>query len=442
MSLSMEHNGQHFCAEQFTFSGYQALNQGFAFTLALSIPAQHFQAHQPITIKHNHQASSLTGFVREVITQPQCHTLCTRLIITPALMLKPHTLHRRIIQADTLNQALNSIAPQEACQSAPCDLKQGFHTQIDINNQSFFQAITQKSGYHFFYTHDDNRPTLNAKKQSDNWPTQNLNLVATACRLSLKQAANQHHPAPESEPINNTETYYFTSFDLRAHPGLCFTHAGKKLLITHINYQSLNTLGIKAKITACPLKDFQREETDNSTLSRATFGKIVAVHHNTVDMVFDWDTLKTRRPVRIAMPVSGQQQGFYSQPAINRIGIVRYLHGDPDQPYLIGCINGQNQALKENPCFKLGSADGNNTLTLTDDTLAIHSAKNFNTQTQSYQLDAKNNITVNAQNTLSLKGKTITLIADEEIDIDIGGSRLHITPEKVVLQSSSIEFKT
>ncbi|PIQ43676.1 MAG: hypothetical protein COV52_01040 [Gammaproteobacteria bacterium CG11_big_fil_rev_8_21_14_0_20_46_22] len=442
MSLSLEHAGQHFYAEHFTFQGYQTLNHGFSFTLVLSIPTQHFQAHQPISIKHKHQSCSLTGFVRDVMIQPERRTLCTQLIITPALMLEPNTLYRQIIEASTLQQALSLVAPKEADQITQGDLRDNFHTQIDINPLAFFQRITQKSGYHFFYTHTDNRPTLNAKKQSDHWPTQNLSLTPTGCQLALKQARNKHTPSPCPQGIRHTEKYYFSSFDLRAHPGLCFTHEQKTLVITHIHYQSLDTLGIKTEITACPLNDLQHGETQASTLSQATLGKIVAVHHNTVEMIFEWDTRKTRRPVPIAMPVSGHQQGFYSQPAANRIGIVNCLHNDPDQPYLIGCIDEESQALKEQACFKLCNADASNTLKLTEDTLLIASTHNINTQTQTYTLEAENNLTINTQSALALNGKTITLIADEEIDVNIAGTRLHITPNKINFKSSSIEFKT
>lgn len=187
-------------------------------------------------------------------------------------------------------------------------------------------------------------------------------------------------------------------------------------------------------------------------------------------VTFFWDRNAHSMPCRVSQAWAGPQWGTVFIPRVGMEVIVEFLHGDPDNPIITGCVyNGENMPPWPLPAKKQVSGiktqtmggSGYNELSFDDtagsEQIVMHAQKDLNATVlnnalndikvdntkkvggnQTTTIQGTQSVTVTKSSTLT-SNDSIKIEATNKIELVCGMSKITMTPQKVTITAISIE---
>ena len=203
-----------------------------------------------------------------------------------------------------------------------------------------------------------------------------------------------------------------------------------------------------------------------------TAGEINQDEQGRVRIQFHWDTQtsgdKTSCYVRVAQMMAGNGYGAQFIPRVGQEVLVSFIDGDPDQPIITGSVyNSRNPPpYKEANSTKTGISTKlsglANELYFDDkkdnELLYMHATKDFTKEiennltetikgeliqktTKQVNVSTEDNYTLNSDKAIAAKGKSISLEADDEIELKVGSSKITMSSSSISIEASNIDIK-
>ncbi|MEZ8191303.1 MULTISPECIES: type VI secretion system Vgr family protein [Vibrio] len=203
-----------------------------------------------------------------------------------------------------------------------------------------------------------------------------------------------------------------------------------------------------------------------------TAGEINQDEQGRVRIQFHWDTQtsgdKTSCYVRVAQMMAGNGYGAQFIPRVGQEVLVSFIDGDPDQPIITGSVyNSKNPPpYKEANSTKTGISTKlsglANELYFDDkkdnELLYIHATKDFTKEiennltetikgeliqktTKQVNVSTEDNYTLNSDKAIAAKGKSISLEADDKIELKVGSSKITMSSSSISIEASNIDIK-
>lgn len=203
-----------------------------------------------------------------------------------------------------------------------------------------------------------------------------------------------------------------------------------------------------------------------------TAGEINQDEQGRVRIQFHWDTQtsgdKTSCYVRVAQVMAGNGYGAQFIPRVGQEVLVSFIDGDPDQPIITGSVyNSKNPPpYKEANSTKTGISTKlsglANELYFDDkkdnELLYIHATKDFTKEiennltetikgeliqktTKQVNVSTEDNYTLNSDKAIAAKGKSISLEADDKIELKVGSSKITMSSSSISIEASNIDIK-
>ncbi len=191
-----------------------------------------------------------------------------------------------------------------------------------------------------------------------------------------------------------------------------------------------------------------------------------------VRIQFHWDTTttgdKTSCYVRVAQAMAGNGYGTQFIPRAGHEVMVAFLGGDPDNPVITGSVyNSSNPPpYKESNSTKTGISTKlqgeTNELCFDDkqdnEQIYLHAAKDLleevendhtqtikgelaQTVTKKIAITTDDNYTLAAKESLQESAKTISITADDKIELAVGSSKITLTTSAITIEANSIDIK-
>jgi type VI secretion system secreted protein VgrG len=210
----------------------------------------------------------------------------------------------------------------------------------------------------------------------------------------------------------------------------------------------------------------------SATVAGSTAGEINQDDQGRVRIQFHWDTEasgdKTSCYVRVAQMMAGSGYGAQFIPRVGQEVLVAFIDGDPDQPIITGSVYNSKNAppYKEANSTKSGiktKLTGQSNELYFDDKkdnelIYLHAAKditqeieNNHTETVKGELTQKvtkqmaisteDNYSLTVTKAMSEKAKSITIEADDSIDIKVGSSKISISSSSISIEATNIDIK-
>ncbi|EGA67595.1 type VI secretion system tip protein VgrG [Vibrio brasiliensis] len=221
-----------------------------------------------------------------------------------------------------------------------------------------------------------------------------------------------------------------------------------------------------------PIQKQRVHGMQSATVAGSTAGEINQDDQGRVRIQFQWDTEasgdKTSCYVRVAQMMAGSGYGAQFVPRTGQEVLVSFIDGDPDQPIITGSVYNSKNAppYKEANSTKSGiktKLSGQSNELYFDDKkdnelIYMHAAKditqeveNNHTETVKGELTQKvtkqmaisteDNYSLTVTKALSEKAKTITIEADDSIDLKVGSSKISISSSSISIEASNIDIK-
>ncbi|MFA0112659.1 type VI secretion system Vgr family protein [Vibrio sp. 10N.261.46.E11] len=203
-----------------------------------------------------------------------------------------------------------------------------------------------------------------------------------------------------------------------------------------------------------------------------TAGEINQDEQGRVRIQFHWDTQtsgdKTSCYVRVAQMMAGNGYGAQFIPRVGQEVLVSFIDGDPDQPIITGSVyNSKNPPpYKEANSTKTGISTKlsglANELYFDDkkdnELLYMHATKDFTKEiennltetikgeliqktTKQVNVSTEDNYTLNSNKAIAAKGKSISLEADDKIELKVGSSKITMSSSSISIEASNIDIK-
>lgn len=203
-----------------------------------------------------------------------------------------------------------------------------------------------------------------------------------------------------------------------------------------------------------------------------TAGEINQDEQGRVRIQFHWDTQtsgdKTSCYVRVAQMMAGNGYGAQFIPRVGQEVLVSFIDGDPDQPIITGSVyNSKNPPpYKEANSTKTGISTKlsglANELYFDDkkdnELLYMHATKDFTKEiennltetikgeliqktTKQVNVSTEDNYTLNSDKAIAAKGKSISLEADDKIELKVGSSKITMSSSSISIEASNIDIK-
>ncbi|RTZ14511.1 type VI secretion system tip protein VgrG [Vibrio aquaticus] len=210
----------------------------------------------------------------------------------------------------------------------------------------------------------------------------------------------------------------------------------------------------------------------SATVAGKTSGEINQDDQGRVYIQFHWDTEtsgdKTSCYVRVAQMLAGNGYGTQFVPRTGQEVLISFIDGDPDQPIITGSVYNSKNAppYKEADSTKSGiktKLSGQSNELYFDDKkdkelVYLHAAKdltreieNNHTETVKGELSqsvtkkmtiaTEDSYTLSVTKSLSEKAKSITIEADDSIDLKVGSSTISISSSSISIEASNIDIK-
>ncbi|MCE0557546.1 MULTISPECIES: type VI secretion system tip protein TssI/VgrG [unclassified Motilimonas] len=210
----------------------------------------------------------------------------------------------------------------------------------------------------------------------------------------------------------------------------------------------------------------------SATVAGSSKGQPSQDDEGRVRILFQWDTKtsgdKTSCYVRVAQSMAGNGYGCQFIPRAGQEVLVSFINGDPDSPVVTGSVYNSKQKppYKDTDSTQSGIktklSGQSNELRFDDkkdnEELYLHAAKDSlfeieNNHTQTIKGEEKRTVTkkmtistqddyaLTADKGISEKAKTITLEADDKIELKVGSSKITMTTSSIKIESSDIQVK-
>ncbi|WP_341661430.1 type VI secretion system tip protein TssI/VgrG [Vibrio sp.] len=210
----------------------------------------------------------------------------------------------------------------------------------------------------------------------------------------------------------------------------------------------------------------------SATVAGNTAGEINQDEQGRVRIKFHWDTEasgdKTSCYVRVVQMMAGNGYGAQFIPRVGQEVLVSFIDGDPDQPIITGSVYNSDNAppYKEANTTKSGiktklTAEANE-LYFDDkkdnELIYLHAAKDISqeiennhtesvkgelsqTVTKSMMIKTEDTYTLSVTKDMSGSAKTITLEADDTIDLKVGSSKISMSSSSISIEATNIDIK-
>ncbi|MBN3493155.1 type VI secretion system Vgr family protein [Vibrio neptunius] len=210
----------------------------------------------------------------------------------------------------------------------------------------------------------------------------------------------------------------------------------------------------------------------SATVAGSTAGEINQDDQGRVRIQFHWDTEasgdKTSCYVRVAQMMAGSGYGTQFIPRVGQEVLVSFIDGDPDQPIITGSVYNSKNAppYKEANTTKTGiktKLTGQTNELYFDDKkdnelVYLHAAKDITQEvennhtetvkgelsqsvTKAMTIATEDNYTLNVTKAMSGSAKSITLEADDSIDLKVGSSKISISSSSISIEATNIDVK-
>lgn len=210
----------------------------------------------------------------------------------------------------------------------------------------------------------------------------------------------------------------------------------------------------------------------SAIVAGSTAGEINQDDQGRVRIQFHWDTEasgdKTSCYVRVAQMMAGSSYGAQFIPRVGQEVLVSFIDGDPDQPIITGSVyNSKNPPpYKEANSTKTGISTKlsglANELYFDDkkdnELLYMHATKDFTKEvennltetikgellqktTKQVTVSTEDNYTLSSDKAISEKGKSISLEADDKIELTVGSSKITMSSSSISIEASNIDIK-
>ncbi|MBU2898834.1 type VI secretion system Vgr family protein [Vibrio hepatarius] len=210
----------------------------------------------------------------------------------------------------------------------------------------------------------------------------------------------------------------------------------------------------------------------SATVAGSTAGEINQDEQGRVRIQFHWDTEssgdKTSCYVRVAQMMAGSGYGAQFIPRVGQEVLVSFIDGDPDQPIITGSVYNSENAppYKEANTTKSGiktklTAEANE-LYFDDkkdnELIYLHAAKDISqevennhtetvkgelnqTVTKAMTIKTEDNYSLEVTKAISGSAKSITLEADDTIDLKVGSSKISMSSSSISIEATDIDIK-
>ncbi|WP_394140065.1 type VI secretion system Vgr family protein [Vibrio chagasii] len=210
----------------------------------------------------------------------------------------------------------------------------------------------------------------------------------------------------------------------------------------------------------------------SAVVAGSTAGEINQDDQGRVRVQFHWDTEasgdKTSCYVRVAQMMAGSSYGSQFIPRVGQEVLVSFIDGDPDQPIITGSVyNSKNPPpYKEANSTKTGISTKlsglANELYFDDkkdnELMYMHATKDFTKEvennltetikgellqktTKQVTVSTEDNYTLTSDKAISEKGKSISLEADDKIELTVGSSKITMSSSSISIEASNINIK-
>jgi len=221
-----------------------------------------------------------------------------------------------------------------------------------------------------------------------------------------------------------------------------------------------------------PLEKAQVHGLQSAVVAGSSDGDINQDDQGRVRIQFHWDTDatgdKTSCYVRVAQMMAGSGFGTQFIPRVGQEVLVSFIDGDPDQPIITGSVYNSKNAppYKEANATKTGIStklDGlANELYFDDkkdnELVYLHATKDLTTevennvtetikgelaQTTTKQVTIKtdDNYTLTSAKAISENGKSISIEADDSIELKVGSSKITMSSSSISIEATNIDIK-
>ncbi|KJY83417.1 type IV secretion protein Rhs [Vibrio galatheae] len=221
-----------------------------------------------------------------------------------------------------------------------------------------------------------------------------------------------------------------------------------------------------------PIDKQQVHGLQSATVAGSTIGEINQDDQGRVRIQFHWDTEasgdKTSCYVRVAQMMAGNGYGAQFVPRVGQEVLVAFIDGDPDQPIITGSVyNSKNvppykEANTTKSGIKTKLAGQSNELYFDDkkdnELIYLHAAKDITQEvennhtetikgeltqkvTKQMSISTEDNYSLAVTKAMSEKAKSITIEADDSIDIKVGSSKISISSSSISIEASNIDIK-
>lgn len=210
----------------------------------------------------------------------------------------------------------------------------------------------------------------------------------------------------------------------------------------------------------------------SATVAGSTTGEVNQDEQGRVRIQFHWDTEasgdKTSCYVRVAQLLAGSGYGAQFIPRAGQEVLVAFIDGDPDQPIITGSVyNSKNappyaEANTTKSGFKTQLSGQSNELYFDDkqdnELLFLHAAKDLtqeveNNQTETIKgeltqtvtkaitVSTEDNYNLTSSKTLAEKAKTVTIEADDSLELKVGSSKITLSSSSISIEATNIDVK-
>lgn len=210
----------------------------------------------------------------------------------------------------------------------------------------------------------------------------------------------------------------------------------------------------------------------SATVAGNTAGEINQDDQGRVRIKFHWDTEasgdKTSCYVRVAQMMAGSGYGTQFIPRVGQEVLVSFIDGDPDQPIITGSVyNSENSPpYKEANTTKTGIktklTSQANELYFDDkkdnELIYLHAAKDISqeiennhtetvkgelsqTVTKAMTITTEDSYTLSVTKAMNGSAKSITLEADDSIDLKVGSSKISMSSSSISIEATNIDIK-
>ncbi|WP_299690981.1 type VI secretion system tip protein TssI/VgrG [uncultured Vibrio sp.] len=210
----------------------------------------------------------------------------------------------------------------------------------------------------------------------------------------------------------------------------------------------------------------------SAVVAGSTTGEINQDDQGRVRIQFHWDTEssgdKTSCYVRVAQMMAGSGYGAQFIPRVGQEVLVSFIDGDPDQPIITGSVyNSKNPPpYKKANTTKTGISTKltglANELYFDDkkdnELLYMHATKDFTKEiennltetikgefiqktTKQVTVSTEENYSLSSDKAISERGKSISLEADDKIELAVGSSKITLSSSSISIEASNIDIK-